>query len=150
MTKEEHRQLGITYFNKAWELIDKKGKTTEESMLLLDYAHASKLHWTLSDPPVINVVRGIWMLSHAYAVLEIGEPALLHAQYCLDMTLEHNIGDFDLVFAYEAMARALYLVDNHSEAELYLNKGYDALGGVEKQDDRDYCISVLDKQKNNA
>jgi hypothetical protein len=148
MTKEEHRNIGISYFNKTWELLDKPSKTTEDAMLILDYAHASKLHWVLSEPPVINIVRGIWLISHVYAVLGIGESALLQAQYCLDETMANEIGDFDLVFAYEAMARALFLVGNHPEAEKYLQKGYEALDKVEKIEDKTYCKQELDALKN--
>ena len=66
MTKEEHKKLGITYFNKTWDFIDNKNRTEDETLQMLDYAHASKFHWQQSEPPVLNIERGEWMLGRVY------------------------------------------------------------------------------------
>jgi len=49
-------------------------------------------------------------VSRVYAVLGRAEPARHHAQRVLDVCLENGIGDWDLGFAYEALARAAAVV----------------------------------------
>jgi hypothetical protein len=41
-----------------------------------------------------------------YSVLGRGEPALWHARRCLEHVEQAGIGDWDLAYAYEALARA--------------------------------------------
>src|SRR5215218_5159161 len=72
---------------------------------MLHAAHASRFHWGEVGEPV-NFARGEWQVSRVYAVLGRSEPALFHAHRCLEICQAHQIGDFDLAFAYEALARA--------------------------------------------
>lgn len=44
--------------------------------------------------------------SRAYAMLGCTEPAMWHAGRCLALCEEHGIGDVDIAFAWEAIARA--------------------------------------------
>jgi tetratricopeptide (TPR) repeat protein len=53
-----------------------------------------------------HLARGEWLISRVYAVLQRPEPALYHARRVLDLCQDNGIGDFDLAFAYEALARA--------------------------------------------
>lgn len=147
MNKEEHKDLGIQFFNQTWDFIDNDHKTQAEKMQLIDLAHGSKLHWVLSEPPMINIVRADWLISHAYAHLDFGGLALSYAKICLEQTLNHKIKDFDLVFAYEAMARAYKILGDVSLCQAYLDKAYEAVKGVEKKEDKVYCISELDALK---
>lgn len=144
MTKEEHRVLGITFFNKTWDYIDKNDKTKAEEMMMLDYAHASKLHWELSDPPVLNIQRAEWLIARVYSELNQFESANLHAKRCAELTRQHNIDDFDLVFAYEALARAHLIHRDRNQVDKYLDLAYEALKDVKKEDDKEYCKSQLD------
>jgi hypothetical protein len=55
-----------------------------------------------------------------YAVLGRAEPARYHAQRCLDICLAHEIGDFDLVFAYQALARASAIAGQQAQRGHYV------------------------------
>lgn len=147
MTKEEHKSLGIKYFNKTWDYIDKKDRTIEDDLQMMNYAHASRLNWELSGAPLLNIVRGEWQVSRVYSLLGMGEAALVHAQYCCDKTLEEKFSGFDLVFAHEAMAFAYKVLGRFEDMEAELALGYAALDQVEKQGDKDYCKSELDNIK---
>lgn len=147
MTKEDHKKLGITYFNKTWDFIDQKNRSKESDLQMIHFAHASRLHWELSGAPMINIVRGEWQISHVYSILGMGESALYHATYCLEETIKNNFGDFDLVFAYEAMAFAYKVLGNDALMNKHLELGYSAIDGCKKQDDQKYCKSELDKIK---
>jgi hypothetical protein len=147
MTKEEHKKLGIMYFNHTWDLIDKENKTEEETLQMIHYAHASRLHWTLSEPPMINIIRGEWLISHVYGLLQLGESCLHHAEFVYQKTLAEKCTGFDLVFAYEAMARAFKLLGNTVSMNQYLEMGYQAIDQVEDKADKTYCQEQLDSIK---
>ena len=147
MTKEDHKKLGITYFNKTWDYLDKPNRSNEDDLEMLHFAHASRLHWELSGAPILNLIRGEWQISRVYATLNLAASALKHATYVHDKTLENNIGDFDLVFAHECMANAYKLLGNHEAMIHHLELGYKAIDQVDKMGDKDYCKTELDNIK---
>lgn len=105
MTLKDQRAQAVDLFNYVWSLLDQKKRTREEDDAMLHAAHASRHHWGQVGKPV-NLARGEWQVSRVYAVLKRAEPALHHAKRCLDLCRKHKIGDFDLAYAYEALARA--------------------------------------------
>ena len=98
------RELGIELFNKTWALMESPERDEDE---LLHCAHASAYHWRQAGT-VANHARSEWQCSRVYSVLGRPEPALHHAQRCLELceSAPDEIEEFDLPFAYEAMARA--------------------------------------------
>jgi hypothetical protein len=110
----DHRQLGVDLFNRTWTLLDKESRTTVEDDEMLNAAHASAYHWSKVGTPE-NFARSNWQIARVYAVLGRAEPALYHAQRCLDICLEHGIHDWDLAFAHEALARAHKLAGDDDE-----------------------------------
>jgi len=112
MTPEQqnaiHQSLAASLFNQSWDLLLKEGRTSSDEELLLDTAHASLYHWRQIGQPV-NILRGQWMLSHVYTMLKHKEEAKYHATITLNLAIEQKIQDWDLAYAYSAMARALAL-----------------------------------------
>lgn len=111
ITDEVHRRLGIELFNHTWDLLDKANRTPQEADEMIHAAHASRFHWEKVGGP-INHARGEWQISRVYAVLGRAEPALYHACRCLEICESNAFGDFDLAYAYEAMARAHAVAGN--------------------------------------
>ncbi|WP_426566611.1 MerR family transcriptional regulator [Angustibacter sp. McL0619] len=99
------RRLAVALFNDTWRLMENEARTPADDDRMLHTAHASRHHWAGVGTPV-NLARGEWLCSRVYAVLGRGEPSLHHAQRELDLCRENAIGDWDLAFAYEALARA--------------------------------------------
>ncbi|AIO19551.1 hypothetical protein KQ51_01675 [Candidatus Izimaplasma bacterium HR1] len=147
MTLEDHKKLGISYFNKTWDYLNKKNRNNEDDLKMIHYVHASRFHWQMSGAPILNIVRGDWQVSRVYSVLKMGESALIHAKACYKQTIENNIGDFDLVFAYESMAHAYQILHDLDNMNKYLELGYNAIDQVEKDEDKEYCKSELDNIK---
>jgi len=52
-----------------------------------------------------------------YTVLGPAEPAVWHARQCLDWCERAGLGDWDLAYAYEALARAHALAGDAEAAE---------------------------------
>ena len=72
-----------------------------------------------------------------------GERAVHHARRCLKICEDQGIGDFDLAFAYEAMARGHAVAGNAHEAAEYLAQARAATEDIEDDDDRDAVLGDL-------
>jgi hypothetical protein len=110
----EERELGVRLFNATWELLGSRAYDDR----MLHIAHASRFHW--GEAPECkpeNLARGEWLVSRVYTVLGRAEPAIWHARRCLDHCEENGIGDWDLAYAYEALARAHAVAGNGDAAD---------------------------------
>ncbi len=112
-----------------------ENRTRAQDDEMLHAAHASRYHWGEIGEPV-NFARGEWQCSRVYAMLKRAEPAGYHAQRSLAICLENNIGDFDLAFAYEALARAALVADDEEEMRRYLELAREAGKNIAEEDDQ--------------
>lgn len=142
MPQDWHKQQAIELFNETWDLMDKKNRTDEEIFLMIHMAHASRFHWTKVGT-LLNIARGEWQISRVYALLGMGEPALLHGHYSLDICLENGYKDFDLAFGYEAVARAAKILGEEELFEMHYAAAEDAALGIEKEEDKTYFLGEL-------
>jgi hypothetical protein len=76
-----------------------------------------------------------------YTVLGRADAALRHAQRCLEICTQNRIGDWDLAYAYEALARAYGLAGEADESAHFL----DLARAVEiaEDDDREHLLGDL-------
>ena len=86
---------------------------------MLHAAHASRYHWGETAAEPVNLDRGEWQVSRVYAVINRPEPAIYHAERSLEICLKKKIGDFDLVYAYEALTRGHQIAGNQVEQKNY-------------------------------
>jgi hypothetical protein len=134
--------LAASLFNGVWELLQNTSRTPEEDRQMIHMAHASRYHWGQVGTPV-NVVRGEWQCSRVYAILGRGEPALFHAKHALQTCEANGIGDFDLAFCYEALARAHAVAGDTDEARRWQQRGVDAANDVFEDEDRELLVADL-------
>jgi hypothetical protein len=146
-----HEKLAKACFNKTWDLLDKSDRTVEEDNEMIHTVHASRYHWGVlvanGQGTALNLQRGEWQITRVYTVLERVEPALYHANLCLKLTRDNDIGDFDLGFAYEAIARASALAGNKKDKEKYLKLAKEAGEKIKDKGDRDYFFEDLNGGK---
>jgi hypothetical protein len=76
------------------------------------------------------------MCSHAYAVLGHGALATMFAQSTLRICDENGIGDFDLAYAYEAVARAAAASGDLVEARRLRAMAREAGDAIADEDDK--------------
>ncbi|MFW9773826.1 MAG: hypothetical protein ACFFEO_16870 [Candidatus Thorarchaeota archaeon] len=149
---EHHEKIAKETFNKTWDFLDKKDRSSEDIKEMIHTVHASRYHWGIlvseGKGTALNLQRGDWIISRVYSVLENGESALFYAKSCLELTEKNNIGDLDLAFAYEAMARAFAVLKNKEEFEKYFKLAIDAGEKIKKKDDKDYFFDELNNIKN--
>lgn len=140
---ENHKHFAVNCFNQTWDLMEKSNRSQEETDRMIHAAHTSRYHWEFVGEAV-NIARGEWLISRVYAVLNRVEPCLYHAERCMKITLDSNLKDFDLAFAYEAMARACSLGSDEIVAEEYLTAARDAGAEIADINDRKYFFSELE------
>ncbi len=123
LTPDQERRLAAELFNATWTLIEHPGRTPDDDDRMVHSAHASAYHWrraTGNGPAQWS--RGEWQCARVYALLGRAEPALHHARRSLQICQSSGLGDFDLAFAHEAVARALaaagLLIDAAQAVEL--------------------------------
>ncbi|MHA1107069.1 MAG: hypothetical protein ACTSPN_15345 [Promethearchaeota archaeon] len=142
-----HEKMAKSSFNTVWNYLDKKDRTTEDDEEMVNAMHASLHHWRIlvnhGKGEVVNIQRGEWIISRVYTVLERLDPALNHAKTCLKITLNNNIGDFDLAFGYEAMARASALSGNKDDYTKYYKLADDAGNKISNKEDKEYFFKDL-------
>ncbi|MFX0097583.1 MAG: hypothetical protein ACFE7E_07470 [Candidatus Hodarchaeota archaeon] len=140
--QEYHRKMGVDLFNLVWSLLDKKDRSKEEETRMIHTAHASRFHWGEIGTP-INFARGEWQISRVYSVLNRSQAAAYHGKRSLEICKKNNIGDFDLAFAYESLARAYAVGGDRSQSEKYAELAKKAAEEIKKKEDRDYFLSEL-------
>lgn len=138
----QHRKIAVALFNFTWSLLDKPERTAAEIDSMINAAHASCHHWSRCGTP-INQARGHWQISRVYSVLNRAEPALFHARRCLDICRENKIGDFDLAFAYEALARGFAVAGQREECARQLELARQAAADIKEEGDRKLLESDL-------
>ncbi len=140
--QEWHKRAAVTLFNLVWSLLDKKERTKQEDDKMVHAVHASRFHWGEIGTSV-EFERGEWQISRVYSVLKRSQSALYHAETCLGICKENNIGDFDIAFAYEAMARAHAVAGDKSDCEKYIKLAKEAGEQIEKKEDKDLFFGDL-------
>jgi hypothetical protein len=150
----EERQRGVDLFNEVWRLVESRTKATLaaphkgsagsarwsdlDDDRMLHAAHASRFHWGEAEECVpANLARGEWQVSRVYTVLGRPEPAIWHARRCLEHCEQNGIGDWDLAYAYEALARAHSLAGD-GEAEQWKAKAREAGNSIADPEDREH------------
>lgn len=142
ITRELHEKLAMSLFNATWALLDKEDRTEEDDIKMIHSAHASRYHWGQIGEP-IHFERGEWQISRVYSVLGRREPAFYHAKLCLEICQENNIRDFDIAFAYEAMARAYAVEGDRDNFEKYRDLAEKAGEEIDEKGNRDYFLGEL-------
>ena len=143
--KAAHRFFAATFFNRAWELLDKGDRTSAEAETMIDLAHASRLHWRHRDDrsPGTESVSA-WQLSRVYSVVDMPHEALRHGTEALDIAVEGNAGAFHTAYGHEAVARAAVALGDVETAEMHLGAARGLLGAIDGTDEREALTSDLD------
>jgi hypothetical protein len=135
--EEAHRRFAKSCNQRVWELLDSTPRTPAMSEEMLLAAQASLYHWQQIGSP-LNVQRGHWLLAHVYCVLREPSGAMKHATRCIELTKTHmaDMKDFDIGYAFEAMARTYALLGDMMQAKEYydmaLRVGQDIKNPVDK------------------
>jgi hypothetical protein len=141
----DQKLLAAQLFNEAWRLMEQEGRTRDDDDRMIHTAHASRYHWgQVPDATAAHRARGEWQISRVYSTLGRAEPALHHARRVLDLCQENGIGDWDLGFAYEALARAHAVAGDGALAREFTDQALAAADDVADDEDRDLLLADLE------
>ncbi len=141
----DQRLLAAQLFNETWRLMEQEGRSRADDDRMIHAAHASRYHWgQVPTASPAHLARGEWQISRVYTVLGRTEPALHHARRALDLCQENAIGDWDLAFAFEALARAHALAGNAAQAREYTDQALAAAEDIKQDDDRAIVLADLE------
>ncbi len=143
--KQAHRHFAVECNTEVWNLLSKEDRTSEESVTMINAAHASFYHWQFAGTPV-NIQRGYWLLSHVYSVLKLVDGAVYYGDRCWEITEKEELKDFDLAYAYEALARARAAAGNRPEWEKYHQMAVEAGELIANQEDKNLFQSDLEAE----
>ena len=136
LDRETERRLAAGLYNDVWRLMDLPKRRPEQDDEMLHAAHASRYHWGNVGGPV-NLARGEWLCSRVYAVLRRPEPAIWHAQRCLELLTDFGAGEnWDESAACEALSRSYSVAGNKDEKKAWLARAREALKSVANPEDR--------------
>lgn len=119
-------------------------RTPEQDDELIHAAHASRHHWA-EVGTAANLARGEWQVSRVYATLGRAEPAIYHARRCLAYCESDPdaLEEWDLPYAYEALARAHAVAGDTGEAERFAAGARELTEQVRDDEDREQLASDL-------
>jgi DNA-binding transcriptional MerR regulator len=143
LDEEAERQLAIRLFNATWDLMEKEDRSPDDDDRMQHMAHASRYHWGEVGTPE-HRARGEWQCSRVYAVLGRAEPCRHHAQRVLDICEANGIGDWDIAFAYEALARAAGVAGDADGARAFTERALQLAEAIEDEEDRKIVLADLE------
>jgi DNA-binding transcriptional MerR regulator len=144
-TVSDERTLAAQLFNETWRLLQREGRSQEDDDRMVHTAHASRYHWgQVPTATPAHLARGEWQVSRVYAVLGRSEPAIYHAQRVVDICQANGIGDWDLAFGYEALARAFAVASDAGAARAFTDKALAAAESIAEDEDRDLLLADLE------
>lgn len=148
LTTDQHRRLAKELFNQTWTLIEKADRTPAEIDEMLHATHASAWHWSMAGGTLANAARGEWQAARVYATLGRGEPALWHANRCLELAeaaVETGVADdWDIPAALEGLARAQAVAGDRAAAAATVARARSALERIADPEDRQLIGGDLD------
>ncbi|TFF92240.1 hypothetical protein EU546_07730 [Candidatus Thorarchaeota archaeon] len=144
-----HHDFAVTTHNAIWPILDKEQPSEEELEEAMHMAHASRYHWSKAGTP-INIARAEYMISRVYCAMGRAEPALFHAERCLELTQESkktddNFQDWDVPFAHEVLARAHSVAGNKDECDKYRVMAQTETDELDADEDKKLVQGELDK-----
>jgi DNA-binding transcriptional MerR regulator len=138
---ETHRRLGKELYNQTWSLLETADRTPEQDDEMVFTTHASSYHWSKAGGTLANAARGHWQIARVYATLGRGEPAVWHAQRCVELAEAAGTAgvadDWDLAAALEALARAQSVAGDPVAAGATLVRARAALDLIADPEDRE-------------
>ncbi len=141
---EAHLYFAKSANNETWNLLEKDQLSRADKEQLRNSAFASLYHWKKIGT-VANKQRGEWLLSRVFVKLKDPEAALIHAKKCMKLTETHlnELKDFDIAYAYEAMARSMATLGDLEKAGEYYQHALEHGKVIIESEDRNLFLSDL-------
>ena len=140
--KNSHSRFAKSTNQEVWKLLEKSRHSEDEKQRLIHAAHASCYHWSKVGGG-LQKQRANWLISRVYVVAGDAPQALQYARICLDLTKGHSkeMMDFDLAYAYEAMARASLMNKRSGDGKKFFQMAKNSGDQIKNEEDRNLFFS---------
>lgn len=139
-----HRWFGVEFNNGIFPLLEKPGRTDEETEEMIAMAYASTLHWNkYSGHRMANTARGENMISTALTYAGRKESALHHAKRNYDIVFNNRseMADFDISYALMVMARVHALIGETEKAKSYFDECVKSIEEIKDPEDKKWVVN---------
>jgi len=139
-----HKYFAADCYNQTWNFIDKRNRTPEEDLSMLQTAMASLWHWSQrEDATPTNFSIGYWQVSRVFALMGQADNARRYGE----MSLKSAQDGAEIVFVgfgYEALARAERVAGNKEKMKEYLAQAWSYAENVEDEEDKKLLVKDLE------
>jgi hypothetical protein len=139
----DHRGLAVTYFNRAWDLIDTPDRTAEQDRDLLAAAFASRQHWVDAGGTQQNLAVSDWQVAHTASLAGLADTALAFASAAVDRSESADLPVWMQASAHEGLARAHAAAGDRDGFDREAARTRELLTSVDDPEDRDLVSSQL-------
>jgi hypothetical protein len=132
---QAHRWFAIECNNQAWDLVEKPGRSAEETERMIRLAQAAAYHWDAIGAD-LNRQRAENLLATVYAAADVPKAAVYYAERCLSLSLKNAKEEtpFDRAAALGCAARAHALAGDAAQAKRLRTLAKAASDAMENED----------------
>jgi hypothetical protein len=131
----DERDLAMRFFNQAWDLIDKSGRTPAEDRRLLTLAMASRALWDDIGADE-QWITGDWQVAHVAALTGFADLALDFAAAAYERAARADVPLWLKASTCEGLARAHAVAGHDAERDAWVLRARELLEQVDDADDR--------------
>jgi hypothetical protein len=131
----DQRDLAMRFFNQAWDLIDKSGRTPAEDRRLLTLAMASRALWDDIGADE-QWITGDWQVAHVAALTGFADLALDFAAAAYERAARADVPLWLKASTCEGLARAHAVAGHDAERDAWVLRARELLEQVDDADDR--------------
>jgi len=142
MQAEEETDLAKTLYNRCWELLETKGRTSDQDVDLLTSAFSARHHWLAVGGPEQFVVSD-WMVARAAGDVGQHDLALLFARRANTAAESLEGPEWLSASTAEGMARAADQSGDGVEANKWFRIAMERLEGITDDEDRELIADQL-------
>ena len=141
--RKKHREIGVTLFNRCWELIEAEARSADDDVEMLLAATTSRWHWAQIGGPE-EVATGDWQIAHVASLLGLADLSVLFATRNLATATAEGWDGWRLASAHEGMARACATGGDADGRQRQLALGREALEREPDAENRELISEQLD------
>ena len=142
--KSAHKYFSAHCFNQAWDIMDKKERSSEEELEMLLTAVASLWHWKQrKDVTATNLSIGYWQVARVYTLLGQAENARQFGLLSLQESLKEGVEPFYLGYSHEALARADAVSGDNERKATHLRLAREACEKIADQEAKKMLLDDL-------
>ena len=132
---EDQRTLAVLFYNQAWDLIDKSGRSPADDRRLLTLAMASRALWDDIGGDE-QWITGDWQVAHVAALTGHAGLALEFAVSAYERAAQADVPIWLNASTCEGLARAHAAAGHTAERDAWVVKARELLERVDDADDR--------------